>query len=66
MMADPSLYTYPSPLEGCHDLPPLPNELSEDGKSYVNPSAGKLSDSYTKFAAPLQNGRAAALYVITT
>lgn len=55
-MADPTLYTYPSPLEGYRDLPPLPTELSEDGKSYVNPPSGKLSDSYTKFPAPLQNG----------
>lgn len=66
-MADPSLYTYPSPLEGYRNLPPLPNELSEDGKSYVNPSTGKLSDSYAKFPAPLQNGPpTAALYAVPT
>lgn len=60
-MADPTLYTYPSPLEGYRDLPPLPNDISEDGMSFKNPSTGKLSDSYTKFTAPLKNGKDAAL-----
>lgn len=60
-MADPSLYSYPSPLDGYRDLPPLPNEFNEDGKSYKNPETGKLSDSYSKFPAPLKNGAAAAL-----
>ncbi|KFY71721.1 hypothetical protein V499_08095 [Pseudogymnoascus sp. VKM F-103] len=62
-MADPTLYTYPSPLEGYRDLPPLPNDISEDGKSFKNPSTGKLSDSYTKFTAPLKNGKDAAFDV---
>jgi hypothetical protein len=60
-MADPSLYAYPSPLEGYTDLPPLPNELAEDMKSYKNPPAEKLSESYEKFVAPLDNGSRGAL-----
>jgi len=56
-MADPSLYQFPSPLEGYRDLPPLPNEFTEDGKSYVNPPTGKLSSSYEQFTAPLDRGR---------
>lgn len=33
-MADPSLYTYPSPLAGGYEnAPPLPTEKAEDGKS---------------------------------
>lgn len=62
-MADPSLYTYPSPLavyEG-QDLEPLSNERAEDGKSFVNPSADKMSDSYERFTYPLDNGRRGAL-----
>src|SRR5689334_2520299 len=30
-MSDTFLYTYPSPLEGYENLPPLPDELNEDG-----------------------------------
>ena len=62
-MADPSLYTYPSPLavyEG-QNTAPLPTELAEDGKSFVNPAAEKQSDSYEKFTYPLDNGRRGAL-----
>jgi len=55
-MADPSLYQYPSPLEGYEGLPPLPTELSEDGKSFLNPSTGKLSSSYDQFIDPLDKG----------
>ncbi|KAI9741595.1 MAG: hypothetical protein M1818_004402 [Claussenomyces sp. TS43310] len=55
-MADPSLYTYPSPLEGYEDLQPLPDAKAEDGKSYVNPPAEKLSSSYETFTAPLDTG----------
>jgi len=32
-MADPSIYSYPSPLEGYEGLPALPEEKAEDGKS---------------------------------
>ncbi|KAM5345940.1 hypothetical protein ACJ41O_011801 [Fusarium nematophilum] len=56
-MGDPSVYTYPSPLEGYEDAPPLPNEIAQDGKSYVNPPAEKLSEAYDKFIDPLDRGR---------
>lgn len=62
-MADPSRYTYPSPLaiyKG-QTLQPLPNDISEDGKSYVNTPTEKLSESYEKFTYPLDNGRRGAL-----
>jgi hypothetical protein len=32
-MADPSVYSYPSPLEGWDLSTPLPDEKAEDGKS---------------------------------
>ncbi|KIN02027.1 hypothetical protein OIDMADRAFT_18785 [Oidiodendron maius Zn] len=54
---DASQYTYPSPLAGYENAPPLPEEKAEDGKSYVNPQTGVLSKSYERFAAPLDNGR---------
>ncbi len=60
-MADPSLYKYSSPLENYRDLPPLPEEISADGKSYVNPATGKLSSSYDQFIDPLDKGRRGAL-----
>jgi hypothetical protein len=60
-MADPSSYTYPSPLEGWEGLPPLPDEKTADGKSYFNPPTGKLSPSYDAFIAPLDNGPRAGL-----
>lgn len=55
-MADPSLYTYTSPLKGYENLPPLPNERAPDGKSYVNPPAEKKSPQYTSFPSPITNG----------
>lgn len=55
-MADPSLYTYPSPLEGYQGLEPLPNEKAEDGKSFVNPPTGKKSEAYSSFVSPVTNG----------
>ncbi|MCJ1374379.1 hypothetical protein MMC20_005611 [Loxospora ochrophaea] len=55
-MADPSLYlTYPSPLQGYEGLPPLSNDKSEDGKSYVNSQTGELSQAYNKFVDPIAN-----------
>ncbi|OMP85104.1 putative 21.2 kDa protein [Diplodia seriata] len=56
-MSDPSLYTYPSPLEGWENLPPLPNDLAADGKSFINPPSptGK-SPAYTAFPTPITNG----------
>jgi len=56
-MADPSLYTYPSPLAGYENLPALPDEKMEDGKSYLNPQHGELSTSYERFTDPLDTGR---------
>ncbi len=32
-MADPSIYSYPSPLEGWENSSQLPDEKAEDGKS---------------------------------
>jgi len=32
-MSDPYIYSYPSPLKGWEDLPPLPEERAADGKS---------------------------------
>ncbi|KAF2134662.1 hypothetical protein P153DRAFT_362409 [Dothidotthia symphoricarpi CBS 119687] len=55
-MADPSLYTYPSPLSGYEGLEPLPDEKAADGKSFVNPPAAQKSEAYTSFAAPITNG----------
>jgi len=55
-MADPSRYTYDSPLKGYENAPPLPDEKAADGKSYVNPQTGVLSKSYERFTEPLDNG----------
>jgi DOPA 4,5-dioxygenase len=55
-MSDPSAYTYPSPLEGSDNAPPLPDERAEDGKSFRNPQTGVLSGAYDKFTDPLDNG----------
>ncbi|PQE30588.1 DOPA 4,5-dioxygenase protein [Rutstroemia sp. NJR-2017a WRK4] len=59
-MADPSLYTYPSPLAGYENAEPLSNEISSDGKSFVNPPTGVKSKSYERFCEPLDNGRRGA------
>ena len=56
-MSDTFLYTYPSPLEGYEGLPPLSDELNEDGKSFKNPETGVLSESYQKFTCGVTNGR---------
>ncbi|KAI9835399.1 MAG: hypothetical protein M1819_002317 [Sarea resinae] len=56
-MADPSLYTYPSPLEGYEKAEPLPDEKNEDGKSYVNPQTGVLSTAYETFVDPIAKDR---------
>lgn len=60
-MADPSLYTFPSPLKGWKNLPPLPEETTADGKSLVNPPAEKLSGSYERFIDPLDQGKRGGL-----
>jgi hypothetical protein len=41
-MADPSLYSYPSPLEGWENSTPLPDEKAEDGKSESIPAPDHL------------------------
>ncbi|KAL1959648.1 hypothetical protein VTO42DRAFT_1683 [Malbranchea cinnamomea] len=56
-MSDQKTVTAPWPLEGYENLPPLPDEKNEDGKSYKNPQTGVLSPAYTSFPAPLDNGR---------
>ncbi|KAK3113702.1 hypothetical protein LTR53_008738 [Teratosphaeriaceae sp. CCFEE 6253] len=58
-MADPSLYQYPSPLEGYEGLDPLSDEKVAEGpdaKSYINPPATQRSDAYTQFTSPLDRG----------
>lgn len=60
-MGDASVFKYPSPLTGYENAPPLPEEKAADGKSYVNPQSGKLSEAYEKFIDPLDNGRQGGL-----
>ncbi|KAK3698792.1 hypothetical protein LTR37_016796 [Vermiconidia calcicola] len=55
-MSDPSLYTYSLPLEGWENLEPLPTNLAEDGKSFVNPRAKSPSKAYNEFVHPITNG----------
>ncbi|KAI1416366.1 DOPA-like domain-containing protein [Hypoxylon sp. FL1857] len=50
-------YTYPSPLEGYENAPPLPDEKNEDGKSFKNPVTETLSKAYLEFPDPLDKGR---------
>ncbi|VUC31387.1 unnamed protein product [Clonostachys rosea] len=50
-------YTYPFPLTGYENAPPLPEEKAEDGKSYVNPPNDSLSKAYEEFPDPLSKGR---------
>ncbi|KAK3333460.1 DOPA-like domain-containing protein [Cercophora scortea] len=57
---DPSDYTYPSPMAGYENAPPLPDERAEDGKSFKNMQTGVLSGAYDKFVEPLDNGRRGA------
>ncbi|KAL1852085.1 hypothetical protein Daus18300_012297 [Diaporthe australafricana] len=56
-MTDSFAFTYPSPLEGYENEPPLSDETSEDGKSLKNPQTGVLSKAYESFISPLDNGR---------
>ncbi|KPI38845.1 putative 21.2 kDa protein [Cyphellophora attinorum] len=56
-MADPSAYTYPSPLAGFEHAPPLPDGFSDDGKSYKNPPAENgQSKAYSEFTSGVTNG----------
>ncbi|KAH0497681.1 hypothetical protein TgHK011_004970 [Trichoderma gracile] len=56
-MANQLKYTYPSPLAGFENAPPLSDERNEDGKSFVNPKREYLSEAYSRFTDPLDNGR---------
>lgn len=56
-MSDTFLYTYESPLKGYEGLEPLGEELGEDGKSFKNPKAGVLSNSYERFDSGITNDR---------
>lgn len=58
---DVGQYRHPWPLAGYEDLPPLPNEKSSDGKSFVNPKSDTLSKAYDEFPDPLDNGRRGGL-----
>lgn len=54
-------YTFPSPAEGYENAAPLPDEVSEDGKSLKNPETGVLSKAYETFIDPLEKGRRGGL-----
>ncbi|KXL45023.1 hypothetical protein M433DRAFT_154691 [Acidomyces richmondensis BFW] len=58
-MSDPSIYTYPSPLEGYEGLEPLTVEYVSEGadaKSLVNTLPKLPSPAYKKFVEPITNG----------
>ncbi|KAF2158056.1 hypothetical protein K461DRAFT_274300 [Myriangium duriaei CBS 260.36] len=55
-MSEALMYTYPSPLEGFGNHPPLSDELNEDGKSYKNPTPTEPSAAYSSFTNPIDNG----------
>ncbi len=55
-MADSSAYSYPSPLQGYKNHPPLPDENNDDGKSLRNPETGVLSKAYSEFTSGVTNG----------
>ncbi|TVY82413.1 putative 21.2 kDa protein [Lachnellula suecica] len=59
---EPSAYTFSSPLAGYESAPSLPDEKAADGKSYVNPQTGILSESYQRFTEPLDNGVRGAFF----
>ncbi|KXT18789.1 hypothetical protein AC579_8256 [Pseudocercospora musae] len=52
---DPTLYEYPSPLEGWENHEPLTNERNEDGKSLKTPSPTTQSPAYSQFTSPITN-----------
>lgn len=60
-MTDQFSFTYPSPLAGYENEPPLSEEASEDGKSLKNPQTGVLSKAYENFVDPLEKGRRGGL-----
>ncbi|KAF7185549.1 putative 21.2 kDa protein, partial [Pseudocercospora fuligena] len=52
---DPTLYEYPSPLEGWENHEPLSDERNEDGKSLKNPTPTTQSPAYNAFPSPITN-----------
>ncbi|SMY25471.1 unnamed protein product [Zymoseptoria tritici ST99CH_1A5] len=50
---DPTLYKYPSPLEGWESSEALSDDRNPDGKSLKNPPSTTLSKAYTEFIDPL-------------
>lgn len=54
---------YPWPLAGYENAPPLPDEKSDDGKSYRNNASESLSKAYDEFPDPLRKDRRGGLYV---
>ncbi|RMY74630.1 hypothetical protein D0864_09979 [Hortaea werneckii] len=57
-MSDPSLYTFPSPLEDWRQGEPLPDQQHSEGpnaKSYVNPPPTTPSAAYKEFTSPITN-----------
>ncbi|RMX87174.1 hypothetical protein D0869_02556 [Hortaea werneckii] len=57
-MSDPSLYAFPSPLEGWRQGEPLPDQQHSEGpnaKSYVNPPPTTPSAAYKEFTNPITN-----------
>ncbi|KEY67032.1 hypothetical protein S7711_04714 [Stachybotrys chartarum IBT 7711] len=55
--SDPTAYTYPWPLQGYENLPPLPEEKNEDGKSLRNEPSHAPSKAYEEFPEPLRRDR---------
>ncbi|KAJ6009366.1 hypothetical protein N7499_005225 [Penicillium canescens] len=56
-MTDQFAFSYPSPLKDYENLEPLPEDRSEDGKSFKNPQHGVLSKAYEEFPDPLDKSR---------
>lgn len=56
-------FTYPSPLDGYENAPPLSEDRNEDGKSLKNPVRETLSKAYQEFPDPLDKGRRGGLWV---
>ena len=56
-MSDTSAYTYEDPLRGYENAPPLPDDLTEDGKSFQNPPADGLSKAYDEFTSGVTNSK---------
>lgn len=63
--SDPAAYSYPWPLQGYENLPPLPDEKNEDSKSFRNEPSYALSKAYEEFPEPLRRDRRGGLYVET-